>query len=62
MADSADESAAGGLRKGLKGGIAYLAIDAGHADLDQFVIVERPLGFGDNAGGHPRIADEDDGL
>ena len=49
MADPANQRAVGDPGEVFEGGVPGLALGAGHANLDQFVIVQGPLGFGDDA-------------
>lgn len=42
--------------------VAGFAIGTGHANLDQFVIVQRPLRLGDDTRAHPGVADKNDGF
>jgi hypothetical protein len=62
MTDTSDQSAPGSHCQRLKGGIAHIPLGACHADLDEFVIMQRALGFRHNGGGHARITHQNDGF
>ena len=42
--------------------IARVAFGAAHLHLDEFVVTERPPGFGDDGVGEAMLANQDDGL
>jgi len=62
VANPPDQRALGDLREIFEGGVPGLALGPGHPNFDQFVIVQGPLGLGNDALADPAIADENHGL
>src|SRR5689334_19567766 len=62
MADAAYDLALRAAREHVERRVARLALQAGHAHLDQLVIVKRPRGLGDHGSARASLPDEDDGL
>lgn len=60
MTNASDQSAPGGLCQRLQSGIAHIPFGARHADLDEFMVMQRALGFRHNGGGHARISHQND--
>jgi hypothetical protein len=60
--DAADQGRVGPGGQIVEGRVARFARQAGQADLDEFVIPQRPLGFGDHAGADAGSADENQGF
>lgn len=62
MPNTPDECAAGPLGEARQGFIARGALGTTHSNLDEFVVVQGPRGFGDHGLGEAGVADQDDGF
>lgn len=62
MADAPDETGTSLTGERLEPSVAGLSIDPRHAYFDQLVIVQCTGGLGDDPGGHPRVADPNQGF
>lgn len=62
MADATDQAGASPKGKILKSGVAGVPIDPCHAHFNQLVIVQGSGGLSDDCGGHPGVADPNQGF
>ena len=62
MPDPLDHDAFGGASKFLEACVTSLALGPPELHLDEFVIVEGALRFGDDGGCHAVLAHEEDGI